>query len=304
MGLKRFLYDTSKAALKLKIASVSMICDENPEKNLLKMTKLITVIKENHPQVELIVFGETITGWFFNFDKTAEYHHRIAENIPGETTQLISELADKNNVYICFGISEKDQQGFYNSQVLIDTEGKIVAVHRKTKMREKFFTPGEVLVTIAKIKDVKTGIVICYDVQSKEVNKALKKSNLDLIIHSLADDEDPREFGIGHLARSYNAWIVNANRYGEEGGHFWDGWLTITNPVGEICVKGKEKEQYLYHEIGIVKQKLVKRTIRKIYVKLARVIHITKNIDLALSTIFDRFKAKKQKSKRNQPPKD
>lgn len=299
MGLKRYLYDTSNADVKLKIASVSMICDENPEKNLVKMIKYITEIKENHPQVELIVFGETITGWFFNFDKTSEYHHRIAENIPGETTQLISELATKNNVYICFGISEKDQQGFYNSQVLIDTEGKIVAVHRKTKMREKFFTPGEVLVTIVKIKDVKTGIVICYDVQSKEVNKALKKSNLDLIIHGLADDEDPREFGIGYLARSYDAWIANANRYGDEGGHFWNGWITITNPVGKICVKGKEKEQYLYYEIGIVRQKPLKRTVRKIYVKIARVFHVLKNLDLALTTIFDRSKVKKQKSKKN-----
>jgi len=54
-------------------------------------------------------------------------------------------------------------------------------------MRESFFTPGEKPVTVTYIKDIKTGIVICYEVQSKEVNKALRKNKLDLIIHSLAN---------------------------------------------------------------------------------------------------------------------
>ncbi|MBA7476328.1 Formamidase [subsurface metagenome] len=297
MGLKKYLYNTSKADTCLNIASVSMICDENPEKNLIKMTNTIEDIKANHSHVELIVFGETIHGWFFNHDKTAEYHHNIAETISGKTTQLMSELAIKNNVYICFGINEKEENRFYNSQVLVDTKGDVTAVHRKTKMREKFFTPGEVLVTIAKIKELKTGIVICYDVQAKEVNKALRKSNLDLIIHSLADDEDPREFGIGYLARSYYAWIVNANRYGEEGGHYWNGWITVTNPMGEICAKGKEKEQYLYYEIGIVKQNYIKRSFRKMYVRTARVVHVIKNIDMALATVFDRSKVKKSNNR-------
>ena len=129
-------------------------------------------------------------------------------------------------------------------------------------MREKFFTPGENLVTTTQIKGVKTGMVICYDIQSNEVSNALRKTNLDLIIHSLADDEDPREFGIGYLARSYDVWIVNANRYGEEGGHYWNGWITITNPLGKVCIRGKEKEQYLYYQLGFVKQNNMKRALR------------------------------------------
>ncbi len=292
MGLKKFLYNTSKAETYLNIASVTMICDEDPEKNLVKMTRFVEDIKKAHPQVELIVFGETIHGWFFNHEKTAEYHHSIAEDITGKTTLLMSKLAIRNNVHICFGINEKDEGRFFNSQVLVDSKGQVTAVHHKTKMREKYFTPGERLVTLTQIKGVKIGIVICYDVQNKEVNKALRKNNLDLILHSLADDEDPREFGIGYLARSYDAWIVNANRFGEEGGHYWNGWITITNPMGEVCVKGKEKEQYLYYEIGIVKQKCIKRNIRRIYVRTSRIFHIIKNIDLTLATVFDRSKVK------------
>ncbi len=290
------LYNISKANKHLKIATTAMICDENPDKNLHKMTNFIEKIKQDYPDVELIVFGETIHGWFFNFKKTAEYHHKIAEAVPGRTTNIMSELATKNNVYLCFGINEKDGSRFYNSQVLIDSSGKITAVHRKRKMRESFFSPGEIPVTIVQIKDIRTGLVICYDVQSKEVNKALRKSKLELIIHSLADDEDPREFGIGFLARSYDAWLINANRYGEEGGHYWNGWLTITNPLGEICARGKEKEQYLYYEIGIIeKQNWFTKIIRKIYVRFGRIFHVIKNLDLALSTVFDRFKVKKKK---------
>ena len=295
MGLKKKLYDISKTNKYLKIATTAMICDENPENNLQRMTKFIEEIKEIHPQVELIVFGETIHGWFFNFDKTAEYHHSIAESVSGRTSNLMSELAFKNNVYLCFGINEKDENRFYNSQVLIDPTGKIIAVHRKTKMRESFFSLGEIPVTTAQIKDIRTGLVICYDVQSKEVNRALRKNKLDLIIHSLADDEDPRWFGTGFLARSYDAWLINANRFGEEGGHYWNGWLTISSPLGQICIRGKEEEQYLYHEIGIVEQNCFLRTVRKIYVRFGRIFHVIRNLDLAISTIFDRSKVKKKK---------
>ena len=126
-----------------------------------------------------------------------------------------------------------------------------------------------------------------------------RKNNLDLIIHSLADDENPREFGSGYLARSYDAWIVNANRYGDEGGHYWNGWMTITNPMGEHCAKGKEKEQYFYHEIDIVKQNRILKIFRKIFVRSARIFLVIRNLDMALAIIFDRTKVKKNKTKSN-----
>ena len=293
--LIKMLYNISKATKNLKVATTAIMCDKDPNKNVQKMVNLIEEIKKNHPDVELILFGETIHGWFFNFKKTAEYHHEIAETVPGKTTDIMSELAAKNNVYISFGINEKEKRDFYNSQVLLGPAGNIIAVHRKRAMRESFFTPGEKPVTITQIKDIKTGIVICYDVQSKEVNKALKQNKLELIIHSLADDEDPKWFGIGYLARSYDAWLVNANRFGEEGGHYWNGWITITNPLGKICISGMEKEQYLYYEIRIVEQNSIIKIIRKIYVRLGRIFHVIKNLDLALSIVLDRFKVKKKK---------
>ena len=291
----KMLYNVSKATKSLKVATTAIICDENPDKNTQKMVNIIKEIKTKHPDIELILFGETIHGWFFNFKKTAKYHHEIAETIPGKTTDIMSELATQNNVYISFGINEKDGNKYYNSQVLVNPSGKITAVHRKRAMKESFFTKGEKPVTVVQIKNIKTGIVICYDVQSKEVNKALRKNELELIIHSLADDEDRRWFGTGFLARSYDAWLINANRFGEEGGHYWNGWLTITNPLGKICISGKEKEQYLYYEIGIVEQNSFIKIIRKIFVRIGRIFHVIKNLDLALAIVLDRFKVKKKK---------
>jgi predicted amidohydrolase len=293
----KILYNTNKAVKNLKVATTAMICDETPEKNIQKMIVFIEEIKQNHSDVELIVFGETINGWFFNFKKTAEYHHEIAEPIPGKSTNAMIEQAKKNKVYISFGINEREENNYYNSQVLIDPSGKITAIHRKRKMRESFFTPGEKPVTVTQINDIRTGIVICYDVQSKEVNKALRKSKLDLIIHSLADDKDPRWFGTGYLSRSYDAWLINANRFGEEGGHYWNGWLTITNPLGKICVSGMEKEQYLFYEIKILEQNKFIKSLRKLYVRTGRIFHVIKNLDMALSTVFDRFKVKNKRKK-------
>ena len=280
----------------LRVATVAMQCDLSPHKNRERMLDFITRIKKEQPEVDLIVFGETILGWFFNPGRTKEYHQEIAETIPGATTKQLSEIAVAENIYLSFGMTEKVAGAVFNSQVIINPTGEIIGVHRKFFMRDSTFQPGTRPVTVADVKGIRTGLVICFDIRSNKVVKALRKSKLDLIIHSMADDKDPNFFGAGFLARNFGTWYVTANRFGDEGGHFWCGHLFISNPLGKICVKGTDKEQYLFYELHFsTEQSVIKKFLQTIYRKCSLVGHILSNFTIALSYVSDASKVRRRK---------
>ncbi|NHK32720.1 MAG: carbon-nitrogen hydrolase family protein [Asgard group archaeon] len=281
---------------RLNIAAVAMQCDEDPNKNLDYMIDFIQRIKREQSKVELIVFGETILGWFFKPGKTKEYHQEIAETIPGKSTMNLAEIAKKENVYLTFGISDKEGEVIFNSQVIINPKGEIQTVHRKFLSRDETFQAGKKKVTLTEIMGIKTGIIICFDVRSSQVVKEMKKNKPELIIHSMADDEDPKFFGAGFLARNFGTWYVTANRYGYEGKKYWSGHMFISNPKGKLCTKSTDKEDYIYYSIEIpIKKSKFKGLFQNIGRKISLIFHILKNLKIALSYVTDASKVRRRK---------
>lgn len=138
--------------------------------------------------------------------------------------------------------------------------------------------------TIADIKGVRTGIVICSDAASPNTMWALVNARLELILLSLADDRDEGFFMAKANARLYDAWIVTANRYGNEAGHQWNGHMVISDPLGRLRVAVQEKEQTLVYALQFAgRQSAFKRALRTSLVKLPLGFHILRNWKLARS---------------------
>lgn len=245
-------YDDSNANTHLNIASVSMQCSKDKQENLDKMISMIEKIMAEKPQTRLIVFGETILGWYYKADEPEAYQGRIAETIPGPATSTIGVLADSLDIYIVFGMTEIKESKLYNSQVLLNPEGEIEAVHRKVHFfdwdEESGFTKGDQK-TIVEIDGIKTGMIICADVQSLWLTKGLVDEPIELLLHSLASNAD--EFTIDAVARQFNSWVVFANRCGEEDNADYSGTCYISDPAGTIRVGGEGKERYVYYKIVI-----------------------------------------------------
>jgi predicted amidohydrolase len=279
--LKTILYDEKETTKQLKVATVAMQCDREPAVNRAKMVKMTEAIKRAHPDVELVVFGEVILCWYN--PEMREYHYRTAEPIPGETTRAMVNLAVEQDLYISFGLSESsDGKLLYNAQVLINPTGEIQAVHRKWNLKphekKANYQSGPVPVTITDIKGVKTGIAICSDAASPRAMWELMKSRLDLIILSLADDSDEGLFMARFNARMYDAWIVTANRYGDEGDWFWNGHIVISDPLGSLRATAQDKEGYLVCELGFDTNKSwLRRIIRNMIVKAPLPFHVLRN---------------------------
>ncbi len=279
--LRSWLYNEKKATKHLKIASVTMQCDPEPVVNRARMVEMIKDIKGIHPDVELVVFGEMILYWYI--PQMSDYNLRSAEPIPGETTRTLANLAMEQDIFICFGLLEScDNNHLANAQVLVNPQGEVQTVHRKWNLKpgekQADFQQGPVPVTITDILGVKTGIVICSDAASPRTMWELLKSQLDLIILSLADDRDEGLFMAHFNAKMYDAWIVTANRYGDENGYFWNGHMVISDPLGSLRIKSHNKAGYLVYKLNFdTNQSLLKRILRNMIVKAPLPFHVLKN---------------------------
>jgi predicted amidohydrolase len=278
---KSFLYNEQAAKRRLKVASVAMSCDRNPDVNCAKVADIVEMITQSHPDVDLVVFGEMILGWY-NPGKMPEYHRRVSKPISRETLQEFASLARQHRIYLCFGISEIDDRRLHNAQVLLTPRGEIQVVHRKWNLKsgekKAKYQPGPAPVTIVDIRGVKTAIVICSDVASPRGMWELMRSRADMIILSLADDSDEGLFMAKFNARLYDAWIVTANRYGDEDGYLWNGHIVISDPCGELRARGQDQEQFLVRELGFAdKQSWLRRGMRNVWVKTPLIFHILRN---------------------------
>ncbi|MBN2088114.1 carbon-nitrogen hydrolase family protein [candidate division KSB1 bacterium] len=249
-------YDDSKATKHLTIASVCLECSKEKQENIDKMVTMIHKIMMEKPDTRTIVFGETILGWYLNPDEPEAYQRRLAETIPGATTERIGALADSFDIYIVFGLGEIKGEKLYNSQVLLNPDGELEAVHRKSHLvkedEQSGFAPYPRVdenVTVVTIDGIRAGMIICADVSSSWLTQKLIDQTIELVIHSLASSAP--EFKIDAVARQFNAWAVFANRYGKEKDANYEGTCYIADPGGTIRVGGDGKERYEYYRIGV-----------------------------------------------------
>jgi predicted amidohydrolase len=267
--LRNLIYNENEPTASLNVATVAMQVDRSPDVNLEKMTSIVHRIVCEEPDVELIVFGESILGWFYSPPDTASYQRKISEAIPGRATEAIGDLARRYKIYVCFGMTEASGENLFNSQVLVGPEGKILAVQRKKNVKSRAFSPGSAPVAWADVKRVRIALVICFDIQSDETRRLILDHTTDLLILSNADWTDPWDrvgFSAGYLGRRFRSWIVSANRVGSEGTIDWDGHIEIIDPLGAVVASSRSKEQFLYSRIPFDQNpSLTKRVFRDLY---------------------------------------
>src|SRR5579872_6539741 len=105
------------------LAAVNMHVEHDPKKNFAEYEKYIQEAAKQ--KASLIAFPEvSLQGFIWTWDEDTktfaddpeqrEYFDRTAETVPGPTTSKLSILAKQYNMYIQFGLIEKDGANKYN----------------------------------------------------------------------------------------------------------------------------------------------------------------------------------------------
>jgi len=255
---------------KVKIGLVQMGCTNDKQQNL---QKAIDKVKEAAAKgAQIVCLQELFTSLYFCDVEDYEYF-KLAEAIPGPSTDILSKLAAELSVVIIASLFEKRAQGIYhNTTAVLDADGSYLGKYRKMHIPddpayyEKFyFTPGDLGYKVFTTKFAKIGVLICWDQWYPEAARITALMGAEILFY-------PTAIGWATLqdeatnTEQYNAWqtiqrshavangvhVVSVNRVGfEQNGamQFWGGSF-ISNPFGTILYQAShEKEEVIIQEI-------------------------------------------------------
>jgi predicted amidohydrolase len=250
------------------LGAVSMHCSHDPEAN---WKKYLSFIDEAALRgVDYLVFPEvSLQGYLMgsralgtrDMADQLSYFRRVAEPVPGPTTDHLTELAARHNMLIQAGLAERAMDGnmIYNSAVLIGPEG-VIGVFRKLHNQFEWpvFSPGDHL-SVFETRLGKIGMFICYDLAFPETVRAFALQGATIAALTTAwpmkgDDPATDYFGYTYdiLSRA-NAlanqlWLVCSNqvdRPSTPGCANYYGHSRIVAPNGQIVAE-------IGHEEGLV----------------------------------------------------
>jgi len=248
---------------KVKVGLVQMSCSSSKEEN---MQKAIAGIKDAAAKgANIVCLQELFTSLYF-CDVEDYENFKLAEKIPGATTDTLGQVAAACNVVVIASLFEKRTQGIYhNTTAVIDADGKYLGMYRKMHIPddpayyEKFyFTPGDLGYKTFDTKFAKIGVLICWDQWYPEAARLTALQGAEILFYPTAIGWATSQDEATNIEQ-YNAWqtiqrshavangvhVVSVNRVGlEQNGamKFWGGSF-VSNPFGTLLYKGSHDNE-------------------------------------------------------------
>ena len=263
MGYTAFM-PRKRSSDTVTVGLLQMNCDQKPENNLKKAIAGIGQAAKQGAQI--VCLQELFRSQYFCQTEDIELF-KLAETIPGPSTQALSKVAKQKNVVIVASLFEKRAAGVYhNTAVVIDNSGKIAGKYRKMHIPddplyyEKFyFTPGDLGFQTYDTAYGKVGTLVCWDQWFPEAARLTALGGAQFLFYPTAigwlPDEKPEVNEAQHSAwetiqRAHaianGVFVVVVNRVGREGKlNFW-GQSFVADPFGRILAKASaNKEEIL-----------------------------------------------------------
>jgi N-carbamoylputrescine amidase len=247
----------------------------NPAENV---DKAISFIRKAASQgAKIVSLQELFTTQYF-CQKEDHKYFAFAEEIPGPTSQRLSEVAKELGVVIVASLFEKRAAGLYhNTAAVIDADGAFLGKYRKMHIPddplfyEKFyFTPGDLGFKSWKTHYGTIGVCVCWDQWFPETARLTALSGAEILFYPTAIGWHPSEkaqYGVrqhsswetiqrGH-AIANGCFVAVPNRVGHEapdggdGLEFW-GQSFVADPSGQIIGKASnDQEEVLIVDIDL-----------------------------------------------------
>ncbi len=273
---KRSVRRGAPAPRVVNVGLTQMACVEDPKINRANQARLIEQAARRGANI--ICTQEMFASQYFCQVEDHRFF-KLAETIPGPSTDLFSKLAKKHRVVIVASLFERRAQGVYhNTAAVINADGSIQGIYRKMHIPddplfyEKFyFTPGDTGFRVWDTEYDKIGVLICWDQWFPEAARLTAIQGAQILFYPTAIGWHPSEkaeYGKAQheswelIQRSHavanGCYVCAPNRIGlekilgpdgkpvsEDGIEFW-GQSFVAAPNGQIIAKASvDQEQVL-----------------------------------------------------------
>jgi N-carbamoylputrescine amidase len=235
------------------VAAVQAAFGDDVETNVARAEGLVRAAARRGAQIVLV--PELFEGPYFCREQTSSHFDRARPAADHPTIARFAALARELAIVLPVSFFERAGQSYYNSAAVIDADGEVLGVYRKSHLpdgpgyQEKFyFRPGNTGFRAWTTRYGTIGVGVCWDQWFPEAARAMVLLGADILFYPTAIGSEPAEPAldtrdpwqrvmIGHAVANI-APVVAANRVGVEAGQTFYGSSFIAdalgNKVGEL----------------------------------------------------------------------
>lgn len=185
-----------------------------------------------------------------------QLHPSLAQPQGGPWEERLAALAKSANCGLTIGWAERDGDRLYNSASAFDARGRRLAHYRKRQlygeMERAVFTAGSDYL-LFEMGGIRTGILICYDVEFAQHCRAMKERGAELLLVPTANPagfEHVPDVLLPARAIETNMTIAYANYCGQDKGLSFGGGSLLIGPDGQNLAKAGRSETLLITDLG------------------------------------------------------
>ena len=261
----------------MRVAVVQLNTQDNVAENLGRVGRWVS--QAASAGAELVALPEN-----FAFMGEEAQKYELAEKVggatPGPIVGALAEAATKHGVWIVGGgmpERSEDAKRPYNTSVLVDPKGQVVATYRKvhlfdvsladgTSLRESAATSAGSEVVTAQVLGVRLGLSICYDVRFPELYRRLVDQGARIVTvpaaFTLTTGKDHWHPLLRARAIENQVYVLAPAQHGRHPkGRQTFGKSIIVDPWGEVVAQCSEGEGLATAQLDFAYQDRVRTSL-------------------------------------------
>ena len=264
--------------MKIKVAATQMSCTWETENNITKATNLIQQAADKGANIVLLQELFQTPYFCIQYDEDIFKLAQSFEN--NKILNQMSNLAKKLNVVLPISFFEKDNNAYFNSIAVINSDGNILGKYRKSHipdgagyLEKYYFNPGNTGFKVWDTNFGRIGIGICWDQWFPEAARIMALKGAEILFYPTAiGDEIMSDYDSsgawqrvmqGHAAANIMP-VVASNRIGSESvkgqTNGFYGKSFICDRSGKIIQEAsKDKEEVIIADIDTEEDHLFRR---------------------------------------------
>jgi len=248
----------------LRVAGIQMYSETGQvDENKKKAIELVEEAAKNG--AKMICLPEL---WVTGYHLQKKELPTLAEFVDGATITTFRKLAKQLGVVLVVPFLEremrKDYQHFFISAAIIDCDGSLLGIHRKSMLwgeEKNKFTAGEKEYHVYNTSFGAIGILICYDIEFPEPTRILALKGAELIfVPSVWSFEAEQRWDIQLPARALDntLFVFGVNTCGNDS----CGKTKIVDPTGSVIQEASRNgEKILYQDVDFNSIQTTRRKI-------------------------------------------
>jgi N-carbamoylputrescine amidase len=210
----------------------------------------------------LVCFAELAFERFYPQTPLRSGEARLAEPVPGPTTESFSARARELGVVVVLNLYEREGDRYYDCSPVIDADGSLLGRTRMVHItdypcfhEQDYYAPGDTGAPVYGTRSGKLGVAICYDRHYPEYMRALALGGAELVVVPQAGAVGEWPEGLFQAEMQATAfqngyYVALCNRVGKEERLVFAGESFVCGPDGRLVAQAVAgEEQILYAEV-------------------------------------------------------